>query len=351
MAISQSYGWGREAAKQAYNKSLQRREGVAKALGKSIVAFFVGFKVAPLRMPPATQIPRPSETHRAGQSSIQSRVISTMPAPTPYLSPVDEPLSPREQHELHWATQESLRTYQAEQAVSRQDSVDSLADSAFYGSDDGSDSEQARANQPPGHRRLDSDFSDDDDLSRALAASANSQATHLQAIVAQETAIQSMLREQGFDFIKTSRDGNCFYDAICQQLPIASTPAGLRDACSAACQDLSRDDTSGIGETLRIGFSEHIAVMHQNNRDIDQPELVTLPKLLNAPLLVLDIDRGVVNIFDQEGTMQVENAVDRHGVLKGFGVPGLSAYTKRPDTLYVVRDKNHYMGARLPDRQ
>ncbi len=350
MAISQSYGWGREAAKQAYNESLQRKEGLAKALGRSIFAFFMGFKVAPLHMPRATQIPRRSETQRTEQLSIQSRVISTMPSPTPYLSPVDDPLSLREQNELDQAIQESLRTCQVEQAVSRQgrqDSIDSLADSAF----DGSDIEEAPSDQPSGRGRLDSGFDDDEDLSQALAASTENQAAHLQAIVEQETGIQRMLQEQGFDFIKTSRDGNCFYDAICKQLDRESTPAGLRDACSSACRDFSRDDASGIAETLKIGFSEHIAVMHQNNRDVDQPELLTLPKLLSAPLLVMDIDRGVVNVFDEQGEMQVFSAVDKHGVLKGYRVPELLAYTKRPDALYVVRDKNHYMGARLAVRQ
>ena len=137
-----------------------------------------------------------------------------------------------------------------------------------------------------------------------------------------------MLNSNGFDFILTSRDGNCGYDAVRQQIDAPIDNKTLRQICSDECkQSYDKDKAEAFG------FTEHIKNMHQPSRDISVPELQTLPQVFKKTIVVVDRSGKVKCCFDPSG-----KAVERFNHLRDIQQPA--------EMIFLVHDKGHYMGAR-----
>ncbi len=169
------------------------------------------------------------------------------------------------------------------------------------------------------------------------------------ALTEQEQRAHQMLTRHGYRLYPSSRDGNCFYDAIAHQCPAAVTNAlelRMRVASFAGTwqqcypkADPGFTAIEGRAYARLRGDDVQFSKFHSGLEEIgtpgcyaDQIDAYFAAQLLARPIVV-------VNILG-EVTLAVDGAGRQIDWLRQLSVELIPA-----DTILLVHDQNHFMGA------
>lgn len=168
------------------------------------------------------------------------------------------------------------------------------------------------------------------------------------ALGEQEQRAQQMLTSHGYRLYSSSRDGNCFYDAIAHQCPEAVTNAlelRMRVASFARAWQQCHPKVDprftaieGRAYARLRGDDVQFSKLHSGLEEIGTPDCYAdqIDAYFAAQLLARPI--VVVNIFG-EVTFAVDGAGRQIDWLRQMSVELIPA-----DTILLVHDQNHFMG-------
>ncbi len=163
-----------------------------------------------------------------------------------------------------------------------------------------------------------------------------------------EDRAAKMLQPYQLDLYKSCRDGNCYFDSVIHQCPAGSnwTIQNLRfrvyQEAKQWCEGYRRHFDPAIHSSendlySRLIFYKGLEDLQTDNAWVDATDSAFTAKILNTPIVVMNIDGSVAHAFDAEGQF-MNDAIN-------FSMDfGYFRNILNNRFILLIFDSNHFMG-------
>ncbi len=169
-------------------------------------------------------------------------------------------------------------------------------------------------------------------------------------ISGQESRADRMLQPYALDLYKSCRNGNCYFDSVINQCPAGSnwTIKNLRrrvyQVARQWCTDYAPNYDPSIHSSEndlygRLMFQNGLKALKKDKEWVDATDSVFTAKVLNTPIVVLNINGGVAHAFDAEGRFM-------NDVINTSRDLGYYRTVLNDRFILLIFDTNHFMGVR-----
>ena len=164
----------------------------------------------------------------------------------------------------------------------------------------------------------------------------------------QESRAEWMLKAYGVELYKSCRNGNCYFDSVINQRPAGSnwTIHSLRNRVYQEAVQWCNDYAPNYDPTIhssendlygRLMFQNGLEALRTDKKWVDATDSMFTAKVLNTPVVVLNIDGGVGHAFDAEGRF-MNDVINASRNLDYYRTVLNNRF------ILLIFDTNHFMG-------